>query len=68
MFFKEEFLEKCFANKDMQTIPCSCQSIALHSIEDILEEIVKENPYVQLSELFTVPESDEQLPTESLQS
>lgn len=54
--FSDEFLEKCFTNEDMRKIPCGSQSTAIHAIEDILTELVKENPYVSVSELLTTDE------------
>ena len=44
---KDEILEKIFANKEMQTIPIGCQSTAVSVFEDVLEELRKDNPYVE---------------------
>lgn len=48
----DEILEKVFAHKEMQKIPVGCQSTAVHVFEEILEDILEENPYVSLSDLF----------------
>lgn len=50
--FEEKFLTKLFTEKDMMTIPCGCQSTAIHSMERVIEEMVKENPNAKLSELL----------------
>lgn len=51
--FKDEILEKIFAHKEMQKIPVGCQSTAVHAFEEILEKMKEENPYANLSELFS---------------
>lgn len=48
----DEILEKVFAHEEMQKIPIGCQSTAVHVFEEILEDILEENPYEQLSTLF----------------
>ena len=50
--FKDEILEMIFANKEMQTIPIGCPSTAVSVFEDVLEELIKDNPYASISELF----------------
>ena len=50
--FNDETLEKFFAHEEMQKIPIGAQSTAVHVFEEILEDILKENPYEQLSTLF----------------
>lgn len=50
--FSDEILEKIFAHEEMQKIPIGCQSTAVHVFEEILEDILEENPYEQLSTLF----------------
>lgn len=50
--FNDEMLEKFFAHEEMQKIPIGCQSTAVHVFEEILEDILEENPYEQLSALF----------------
>lgn len=52
MLFKESFIEKIFANDDMQSIPIGAQSTAVHAIENILNEIREENPDATIYELF----------------
>lgn len=51
--FSDEFLEKIFANPEMQKIPIGAQSTAVKAFEEVLEDIQEVNPYVNLSELFT---------------
>ena len=53
---KDEILEKIFANKEMQMIPIGCQSTAVSVFEDVLEELRKENPYANISELLSTDE------------
>lgn len=50
--FNDSILEKIFAHDEMQKIPVGCQSTAVHVFEEILEDILEENPYEQLSTLF----------------
>ncbi len=50
--FNDLILERIFAHEEMQKIPVGCQSTAVHVFEEILEDILKENPYEQLSALF----------------
>ena len=57
--FNDEILEKIFAHEDMQKIPVGCQSTAVHVFEEILEDILEENPYDGLSELFISATTDE---------
>ena len=51
--FKDEILEKIFANKEMQMIPIGCQSTAVNVLEQVLEELKEDNPHAILSELFS---------------
>lgn len=57
--FSDEILEKIFAHEEMQRIPVGCQSTAVHVFEEILEDILEENPYEQLSSLFLSAATDE---------
>lgn len=50
--FNDAILEKIFAHKEMQKIPVGCQSTAVHVFEEILEDVMEENPDGKLSELF----------------
>lgn len=59
--FKDEILEKFFAHGEMQKIPIGCQSTAVHVFEEILEDILEENPYEQLSALFISATADESI-------
>ena len=53
---KDEILEKIFANKEMQMIPIGCQSTAVSVFEDVLEELRKENPYANISDILSTDE------------
>ena len=53
---KDEILEKIFSNKEMQMIPIGCQSTAVSVFEYVLEELRKENPYANISELLSADE------------
>lgn len=53
---KDEILEKIFRNKEMQMIPIGCQSTAVSVFEDVLEELRKENPYANISDLLSTDE------------
>lgn len=56
----DDFLTKIFSHPEMQKIPVGAQSTAVHAMEDVLEEIRKENPYGTISELFEyfIPTTD----------
>lgn len=56
----DDFLTRIFSNKEMQKIPVGAQSTAVHAIQQVLEEIRRENPYGSISELFEsfVPTTD----------
>ena len=49
---KDEILEKIFSNKEMQKIPLGTQATAVSVFEGVLEDLRKENPYANISELF----------------
>ena len=53
---KDEILEKIFSNKEMQMIPIGCQSTAVSVFEDVLEELRKENPYANISDVLSTDE------------
>ena len=53
---KDEILEKIFANKEIQMIPSGCQSTAVSVFEDVLEELRKEKPYADISDLLSTDE------------
>lgn len=57
--FSDEILEKFFAHEEMQKIPIGCQSTAVHVFEEILEDILEEKPYEQLSSLLIPTTTDE---------
>lgn len=50
--FNDNTLEKFFAHKEMQSIPVGLQSAIVNIVEEILQNIMEENPYAALSELF----------------
>ncbi|MCU6748003.1 hypothetical protein OCV51_10125 [Faecalicatena acetigenes] len=54
--FTDEFLERIFANEEMQKIPIGYQSIAVHSFQEVLEDIKGENPYADLSAILSADE------------
>ena len=53
---KDEILEKIFSNKEMQIIPIGCQSTAVSVFEDVIEELRKENPYANISDILSTDE------------
>lgn len=55
--FSDEILEKIFAHEEMRKIPVGTQATAVHVFEEILSDILEENPYATISELF--PTDDE---------
>lgn len=55
--FSDFILEKFFSHPEMQKIPVGTQATAVHVFEEILEDILEENPYAIISELF--PTDDE---------
>lgn len=48
----DEILEKIFTNKSMQEIPIATQTEMIEVFDEILGDILKENPYAAVSELF----------------
>lgn len=56
----DDFLTKIFSNEEMQLLPVGAQCTAVHAMEEVLEEIRKENSYGSISELFEsfVPATD----------
>lgn len=48
----EEIIEKYYCNKNIHKIPILFACECLKAIEQVLEEIRKENPYATISELF----------------
>lgn len=59
--FNDSILERIFAHEEMQRIPVGCQSTAVHVFEEILEDILEENPYECISNLFVSATTDESL-------
>lgn len=58
MNFSNDFLEKIFADKEMQKIPVGCQSTAVSVFERILYELKEENPYTPIDDLFAESEQE----------
>lgn len=56
--FNDSILERIFAHEEMQRIPVGCQSTAVHVFEEILEDILEENFYATISELFGNTEAE----------
>lgn len=56
--FTDAVLEKIFAHEEMKKIPIGCQSTSVHVFEEILEDVLEENPYEQLSALFVPAATD----------
>lgn len=49
---KEEILEKYYCNKHTVKIPILFACECFTAVEQVLEDIRKENPYATISELF----------------
>lgn len=41
--FSDEILEKIFGRDDVMKVPLSYQSTMIHAVEEVLEEVKKEN-------------------------
>jgi hypothetical protein len=50
---KDEILEMIFADEESHNVPIGYQSTMIHVVENVLDEIRRENPYAKLSELFS---------------
>jgi hypothetical protein len=50
----DDFLERIFSHPDMSKIPIGTQATALHVFQEVLEQIVKENPYADVQSLLSV--------------
>lgn len=50
--FADGVLERIFSRPETRSIPVGIQSTMIHAIEEALQEILEENPYVSLSELL----------------
>ena len=59
--FNDDLLCKIFAHKEMQKIPVGFQSTAVHVFDEILEDILEENPYGSISDLFVSATADESI-------
>lgn len=49
----DDVLEKILKNSKMWKIPQGAQALAIDTFNDVMEEIVKENPYATVSELLS---------------
>lgn len=54
--FTDEFLEKIFANEEMQKLSIGTQSIVVNAFQEVLEDIKEENPYADLSAILSSDE------------
>ena len=50
---RDDILEKLFSNKEMQALPIGYQSVAVAVLNEVLEEIKEESPYVTISDLLS---------------
>lgn len=50
--FTDGVLEKIFSRPETRSISVGTQSTMIHAIEEALQEILEENPYVTVSELL----------------
>lgn len=50
--FADGVLERIFSQPETRSIPVGTQSTMIRAIEEALQEILEENPYVSLSELL----------------
>ena len=50
---RDDILEKLFSNKEMQTLPIGYQSVAVAVLNEVLEEIKEQSPYVTISDLLS---------------
>lgn len=50
--FADGVLERIFSRSEIRSIPADNQSTMIQAIEEVLQEILEENPYVSLSELL----------------
>lgn len=49
----DDVLEKIFMHPDIQKIPIGTQATAVHVFDDVIEQIVKENPYADVQSLLS---------------
>lgn len=54
--FTDEFLEKIFANEEIQKLPIGTQSIVVNAFQEVLEDIKEEDPYADLSAILSTDE------------
>lgn len=50
---KDDILEKIFSHKDTRLVPIGYQSTMVSVFEEILKEIMEEDPNAELSTLFS---------------
>lgn len=58
--FSDEFLSKIFAHPEMRHVPIGCQATVVDVLKEVLEDILEENPYEQLSALFVPTATDDE--------
>ncbi len=51
--FSDDVLEKIFIHPELTNVPIVHQSTMIHAIEEVLEKVKEDNPYVSLSELLS---------------
>lgn len=56
--FVDGVLERIFSHPESRNVLVEPQSTMIHVIEDVLEDILEENPYVTLSQLLGYTESE----------
>ena len=54
--YHNEFLERIFANEEMQKLPVGMQSTVVNAFQDVMEEIKEEYPYADLSAILSTDE------------
>ena len=50
--FSDEFLMKIFSHPEMSHVPIGCQATVVDVFKEVLEDLLEENPYEQLSSLL----------------
>lgn len=50
--FADNIIEKIYSDDNLNTVPVEYASKVIAIVQDVLEEIKEEKPYVTISELF----------------
>lgn len=58
--FNDEFLAKIFAHPEIRHVPVGCQATVVDVFKEVLEDLLEENPYEQLSALFVPAAPDDE--------